>query len=469
MLFTSLQYLLFLPIVVTLFWFLPGKARLPMLLIASYYFYMCFEPLFILLIVSMTVFNFFWGNLLAQQKSKLYFWIGISVNLLCLGFFKYSNLILQTINQSWHADIILPLAISFFVFEFIHYLCEVYKGNSPVKSFVLFSLFAAFFPTQIAGPIKRYKDFEAQLQEEKKFSIQYFEDGVPLIILGMAKKVLLANNLATFVDMGYSMPQAFTSADLWLLAYAFAFQIYFDFSAYTDIARGSAMLFGYQIPINFNLPYIANNISNFWHRWHISLSTWLRDYLFIPLGGSKGSRFATNRNLFITMALGGLWHGASWSFVVWGIYHGLALIIHREFTFVKERMIGVKNFLQSKWGNALSIFFTFHVVVVGWVFFRVHELGAALNILSRMFVLNPSAYKKLVILEPHLPLGILVTLAMVLILLATNWILANAQEKKLLTANRVPAPLKGAFCAVLLILMIIFLPSGKETFIYFQF
>ncbi len=467
MLFTSLQYLLFLPIVVALFWLLPVKARLPMLLFASYYFYMSFEPVFILLIVSMTVFNFFWGNILAQNKSKAIFWTGISVNLLCLCFFKYSNFILQSVNSSWHTDIILPLAISFFVFEFIHYLCEVYKGNSPVKSFVLFSLFAAFFPTQIAGPIKRYKDFEAQLQEEKKFSFQYLEDGIPLIIQGMAKKILLANNLAAFVDMGYSMPQAFTSADLWLFAYAFAFQIYFDFSAYTDIARGSAMLFGYQIPINFNLPYIANNISNFWHRWHISLSTWLRDYLFIPLGGSRGSRFATNRNLFITMALGGLLHGASCSFVVWGIYHGLALIVHREFTFLKEKTTVLKSFLQTRWGNALSIFFTFNVVVVGWVFFRIHDIGTAFNILSRMFVLNPSNFKKLVILEPHLPLGILVTLSMVLVLLLSNWIVAGAQEKKLL--NNIPAPLKGAFCACLLILMIIFLPTGKETFIYFQF
>ena len=201
--------------------------------------------------------------------------------------------------------------------------------------------------------------------------------------------MIFADNLAVFVDMAYKVPGSLSAPELWLVAYAFAFQIYFDFSGYTDIARGSAKLFGYNIPINFNMPYIANNISNFWHRWHISLSTWLRDYLYIPLGGSRGSKWATHRNLFLTMALGGLWHGASWNFVVWGIYHGLALVVHREFSSLKTSINALNNFCKSKLGNVLSILLTFHAVCIGWVFFRVQDISTAFNITKKMLVFNP--------------------------------------------------------------------------------
>jgi len=331
MLFTSFQYLLFLPAVVLLYWLLPRKWRLPMLLVASYAFYMSWIPAFALLIFGLTLFNFLWGRLLhnATDKRKFVFGTGVAVNLLCLGVFKYVNFFVESVDAflklatrhdpGWSVNIILPLAISFFTFEFIHYLFEIYRGNKPIDSFVLFALFAAFFPTQIAGPIKRYPDFQAQMQSEQKLKLSFFDEGIPLIVIGFAKKLLLADNLAVFVQMGLTDPGAYGAPELWLFTYAFAFQIYFDFSGYTDIARGSAMLFGYHIPINFNMPYIAKNMSDFWHRWHISLSTWLRDYLFIPLGGSRGNRWATNRHLFSTMALGGLWHGAGWNFVVCGV------------------------------------------------------------------------------------------------------------------------------------------------------
>ena len=362
MLFTSLEYLIFLPLSVLLYWVLPRKLRLPMLLAASWFFYMSWVPAFIVLIAGMTVFNFFFGSYLhrVQSHRKAIFTIGLVVNLLCLGIFKYANFAVQSAstslgwltghNPGWTVNIILPLAISFFIFEFIHYLFEIYRGNKPIDSFVLFALFAAFFPTQIAGPIKRYPDFVAQMKEDetKCFKLSMLDDGVPIIIIGLAKKVLLADNLAVMVNMMLKDPLAYGAPELWLFAYAFAFQIYFDFSGYTDIARGSAMLMGYKIPLNFNMPYIANNISNFWHRWHISLSSWLRDYLFIPLGGSRNGRWNTNRNLFLTMALGGLWHGASWNFVVWGIYHGLALILHHEFGFLKEKFQSFNSFCETK-------------------------------------------------------------------------------------------------------------------------
>lgn len=484
MLFTSLQYVIFLPLVVALYWIVPRKLRLPLLLIGSYYFYMSFIPAFILLILAMTVFNFFWGKLLHRvqpQNKKKVFAAGLVANLSCLAFFKYTNLLLGTAAHAvgivthqapaWHADIILPLGISFFAFEFIHYLFEIYRGGEPIKSFVLFALFAAFFPTQVAGPIKRYKDFQTQMLADTRFSLSHFDEGAPLIITGMAKKLLLADNLATFVDMGLRDPRVYGAPELWLFMYAFAFQIYFDFSGYTDIARGSAMLFGYHIPINFNMPYFARNISDFWHRWHISLSTWLRDYLFIPLGGSRQGRWMTHRNLFLTMALGGLWHGASWSFVVWGMFHGLSLIIHREFAAFKESREKLKVFIDSKAGKLLSILLTFHAVCIGWVFFRIQDVSQAFFVAKRMLLLSPiytaSESHHFLILKPELPVIVPVVLVMVLILLALNLPVSAASERGWF--RRAPAPLKAAFCTALIIAIVTFLPDTSAPFIYFQF
>lgn len=485
MLFTSLQYLIFLPLVVVLYWALPKSCRLILLLVASYYFYASWVPAMLLLIVGLTIFNFILGNRLARATTfrKPIFIVGIAGNLLCLGFFKYANLLLGTCGALaklthaaiplWHANIILPLGISFFVFEFIHYLCELQKGGEPIRSFVLFALFAAFFPTQIAGPIKRYRDFQEQMQTTKLFSMAHFDQGVPLIIQGMAKKLLIANNLAVLVDMGYAVPRDFGGLELWLFAYAFALQIYFDFSGYTDIARGSAMLFGYHIPINFNLPYIAKNVSDFWHRWHISLSTWLRDYLFIPLGGSRNGRWQTNRNLLITMALGGLWHGASWSFVVWGIYHGVALIVHREFVTIKNRVSTVSQLVDSRPGHFLSVLLTFHVVCIGWVFFRVHNIRTAFDIMRRMISFN-SMYS-LTEIQAHafllakqtMPIIVPITTIMTVALVISTFLLAEKQQRWLST--RLPVGVKAIYPATLLVILLLFLPDHQQPFIYFQF
>jgi alginate O-acetyltransferase complex protein AlgI len=483
MLFTSFQYLIFLPAVVLLYWLLPGKWRLPMLLIASWGFYMTWMPIFILLIAPMTLFNWLWGRLLfnATDKKKLIFGVGVAANLLCLGVFKYANFAVQSMdwfmklvthhNPDWVVNIILPLGISFFTFEFIHYLFEIYRGNKPIASFVLFALFAAFFPTQIAGPIKRYPDFQAQMETVKKIELSYFDDGVPLIIIGFAKKLLLADNLSVLVQMGLSDPSVYGAPELWVFAYAFAFQIYFDFSGYTDIARGSAMLFGYHIPINFNLPYIAANASDFWRRWHISLSTWLRDYLFIPLGGSRGGRWMTNRNLFITMALGGLWHGASWNFVVWGVYHGLLLIVHREYAAFAAGVEWLKKFSQTKVYKVLSIVLTFQAVVIGWVFFRMQDIGAAFGMVKRMVLMSPMYTSvenhHFIIMKQELPVIVPVVLIMVALLLLTNFPMSFCNEHGIF--KKMPAPLKAVFCSVLILAMVTFLPDNSKPFIYFQF
>jgi alginate O-acetyltransferase complex protein AlgI len=483
MLFNSIQYALFLPVVAILFWISPQRLRVPLLLIASYVFYMSWRPIYIFLILGLTVFNYFAGLQIADKPLAKKFWMIFAVagNLLVLAYFKYAFFFDDTLSSllkpaGVHVpaipfEIVLPLGISFFVFEFIHYIVDVYKGGEPVRSFLGFSLFASFFPTQIAGPIKRYQDFVPQFLAQAKFSPEYLDEGVSLILLGLFKKVMIADNLSFFVEGGFANPSLFTGLDMWIFTYAFAFQIYFDFSGYTDVARGSAKLFGYKVPINFNLPYIASNIAEFWHRWHISLSTWLRDYLFIPLGGSRCSKWFNYRNLFLTMTLGGLWHGAAMHYLAWGAYQGIALIAHKEFQAVKTKIGVLDSFFKSKAGKAFSIFITFHVVCVGWVLFRAADTKVCLSILSKMFLLDP-CYRSCSVLSMHLPAInyplIYPSIYLLLPLLAVAHFGMNyVKERNLLVS--VPKPLKAAFCFVLMFVILTFSPDKSPRFIYFQF
>lgn len=482
MLFTSLEYLLFLPATLVLYWTLPHAFRVPLLLIASYLFYMSWNTTLVLLIFAMTVFNFFLGDVLskASVNRKLIFGIGIVANLACLSYFKYSNFFVNSANGLFHLaglptqfdtlNIILPLGISFFVFEFIHYLFDIYRGSQPLKSFALFGLFAAFFPTQIAGPIKRYDDFSAQMVEEKKLKLEYFDEGVPLIIIGLAKKVLIANNLAILVDMMVNSINSYGALELWIFSFAFTFQVYFDFSGYTDIARGSSILFGYRIPINFNLPFIAANASELWNRWHISLSNWLRDYLFRPLGGTKRNRLTVDRALILTMTLGGLWHGASWNFVIWGAYFGLCLAIHRNFKRLKPKMPALSGFFQSKYFNALSIALTFSSFAFSASFFRIADLKTDFSIIKKMITFSPLLSPnsdQFVLLSPALPVIVPCVLVMLMLLLLLNVPLSYIQEKGYI--KRFPAPLKAAYLAFVVAAILIYLPSTSTPFIYFQF
>lgn len=397
MLFNSFEYLIFLPLVLACYWFSPSRFRLSILLVASYAFYMSWRAEYGLLLFGLSLVNFFFGFLVSkaaesQSKKRLCFIAGITANLATLAVFKYTNFFLDSghsllsiiaklsntnlVQNAGHEalPIILPLGISFFVFEFIHYLVDVYKGQEPIKNPLRFGLFAAFFPSQIAGPIKRFEDFDAQALEEKKFDPQLFQSGIVLIMQGLFKKVALGDNLAPLVAIGFTNCQQISCMDAWTAVIAFTLQIYYDFSGYTDIGRGSANLLGYRLPENFNMPYIARSVSEFWHRWHISLSTWLRDYLYIPLGGSRNGRFAQMRNLMITMLLGGLWHGASWTFVFWGAYQGLGLVVsHSWEAFAKRFNIFQNKSLTLLWDNssrALTLLF----VIFGWVLFRAENM-----------------------------------------------------------------------------------------------
>lgn len=483
MLFNSLQYLVFLPTVFLLFWLLPQKVRVPLLLVASYVFYMSWRPIYGLLILGLTLGNFFLVQLINRQPEHKKAWLALTIaaNLITLGIFKYAIFAVDSVKGAlgfagidWrepHLHIILPLGISFFVFEFIHYAFEVYRGKPEVKSLPDFALFASFFPTQIAGPIKRYQDFIPQLKIPAKFKWEYLDSGMQLILLGLCKKVLIADNLAVVVQAGFKNPEQFSSLDLWLITYAFAFQIFFDFAGYTDVARGSALLFGYKVPINFNLPYIASNVSDFWHRWHISLSTWLRDYLYIPLGGSRCPKWLNYRNLFITMTLGGLWHGAATHFLIWGAYQGAALILHKEYSLLLEKLGLAKVLLQSKVYHVLSVIFTFHVVCIGWVLFRAENLKIATDIIAKLMhapidLLHFSA-TQLALLQIRDPI-IFPALVVLLPVLMIAQVIVNWLNGRKFYENPPWAVQVGAMAAMMCILTI-FSPDTSPRFIYFQF
>ncbi len=483
MLFNSLQYLVFLPIVFLLFWVLPQRWRVPLLLVASYVFYMSWRPVYGLLILGLTVANYLLVNCLSRSINHKKFWLIVTVaaNLITLGIFKYANFALSSLKSGFslfsfdwrepHLHILLPLGISFFVFEFIHYVAEIYKGKPLVRSFPQFALFASFFPTQIAGPIKRYQDFIPQLTEPSKFKWEYVDEGMQLILMGLAKKVLLADNLAMVVQAGFNHPDQFSGIDMLLITYAFAFQIFFDFAGYTDIARGSAKLFGYKVPINFNLPYLAANVSDFWRRWHISLSTWLRDYLYIPLGGSRCSKWLSYRNLFITMTLGGLWHGAASHFLLWGAYQGLILILHKEYLNLLEKFAVSKALLQSKLYHIFSVICTFNIICVGWILFRADSEKIAWQIIEKLMHVPQEiihfSISQLTVLQIRDPI-IFPALLLLLPVLAIAQIMVGWLNNKRFYQSP-PWAVQVAVMVVLMCVLTVFSPDSSPRFIYFQF
>ncbi len=349
MLFNSFTYaFLFLPTTVIGFYVIMGLSRQGALIgltLASLFFYSYWDPRYLPLLVFSILFNFALGRILQmpalQYRRKQWALIsGIGVNLILIGYFKYAYFIADTVSvfvpgEFTLGQIILPLGISFFTFQQISYLVDVFRGKTGQISFLDYSLFISFFPQLIAGPIMRTADFIPQLQQQHRLNRADLLAGMDLLVLGAFKKVILADNIAILVDEGFGIQSPDSAWTVWVLGALFSLQVYFDFSGYTDMGRGAARLLGYQIPINFDFPYVSRSATEFWRRWHITLSEWLRDYLYIPLGGNRQEQTRTYLNLMITMAIGGLWHGAGWTFVLWGIYQGAGLVIHRLFAGIK--------------------------------------------------------------------------------------------------------------------------------------
>ncbi|MBX9771888.1 MAG: hypothetical protein K2X29_10980 [Candidatus Obscuribacterales bacterium] len=482
MLFNSLSYLIFLPIVVGLYWLVPVKARIPLLLIASYVFYMFWKPIYGLLILALTLINYALGLLLAKTPThkKLVLTLSIVINVAVLVFFKYAYFLhdaAQSISNFLHLpqppgfafSIILPLGISFFVFEFIHYLVDIYRGGQPVRSLLQFALFPSFFPTQIAGPIKRYQDFIPQLNKKLTLSSAEFNEAIELILFGMFKKVCLADNLALIVNRCYAHVDILNGADLWLAAFAFSFQIYFDFSGYTDIARGSAQLLGFKVPLNFNLPYLSNSITEVWRRWHISLSSWLRDYLFIPLGGSKHGTLFTYRNLFITMAIGGLWHGASMHYLAWGMFMGALLILHKEWRRLCDALPAMLKITETKLFNIIAIALTFCAWTVGLVIFRAENMKVAGTVLGKLFDLSQAFQPPTMLTTSSSILFALLPFALI-VLFAAQIVVSKLKLSPGIMPDFPKIPgFKPVYLAMLLIILLVSCPDSTPSFIYFQF
>jgi alginate O-acetyltransferase complex protein AlgI len=482
MLFNSLQYIVFLPLVLLFFWCAPARFRPSLLLIGSYVFYASWNPIYLLLIIGMTFGNWLMGFLIAatSMSGLKKFWLILAIvgNVGLLGYFKYTNFFLKlgydalNLFHLPHSEIftnvILPLGISFFTFEFLHYLIEVYRGHPPVKNFIIFAVFAGFFPTQIAGPIKRYQDFVPQIENHPGFDLNKFNDGFVLVLHGLAKKVLLADNLATFVNLIYAQPYAYSNLELWLATYAFAFQVYCDFSGYTDIAIGSSLMLGITVPPNFNVPYMANNIRELWHRQHISLSQWFRDYVYFPLGGSRTSTLNVYRNLLLTTGLAGLWHGAAMHFVFWGLFQGLSLIVHREWMRLYGKVDWLGNMVKTKWWNIVAILITFHAFCVSYVFFRAETIPEAFGIIGRMFQLwDLVPHEHLKILTSKAPL-IVPLVPFVLAGLVIAHIIAELAKRDNFF-HKSPRWLQAAYCSFLIFLMLALLPDQANRFLYFQF
>ncbi|MEW6170142.1 MAG: MBOAT family O-acyltransferase [Candidatus Omnitrophota bacterium] len=401
MIFNTMTFGVFLVSVFIFYWIVPKDWRKIFLIFASLVFYLYNQPKFFLLIVFLSLLTYLIAKIIfiiRQNNNKFIFsqkiwWLlGIIILVFSLCYFKYARFfigILNDILKLFHQTkqlplpmLLAPLGISFFVFEFVHYLTDLYHDKIKKHGLVDFSLFAVFFPTLVSGPIKRFQPLLEQEKEINNFDFIYLNEGLRRIIIGFAKKIIIADTMTPFANLLLS-PDGVSRGGFWIATYAYAIKIYFDFAGYSDIAIGVARLFGYRVPENFNWPYLRSNISDFWKNWHMSLSSWIKDYLFIPLGGSRRPMPQVVFNLTLVMALCGLWHGPNYTFVVWGLWHGLGLGVYH---FYKSKRKEVNYVSWPK--RIVATVFTFHFVLIGWVFFASNTLSDAFFILSKMFFLR---------------------------------------------------------------------------------
>ena len=474
MLFSSPIFLFgFLPFVLFAYYVSPRQVKNLILLVASLFFYAWGEGFYVLLMVVSIAINFVFGLLIDQDaawKRRLFLSSGVAVNLVLLGTFKYGNFVTDNINDLLSLvhikpfllePVHLPLGISFFTFQAISYLVDVYRRETPSqRNIVNLALYISLFSQLIAGPIVRYRHISGQIIG-RKHSIDMMANGVERFVFGLAKKMLIANPLGEVADGIFSLPGDQLMASLaWLGVICYALQIYFDFSGYSDMAIGLGRLFGFQFLENFNYPYISRSVQEFWQRWHISLSTWFRDYLYIPLGGSRLSPWRVYRNLFTVFLLCGLWHGASWKFVVWGLIHGMFLVAER---------VGLGKILQRTW-SPIRYAYTLMVVLVGWVFFRADDLTSALEYLSAMFGLH-DASRSIHTLGMYVTNEVLLVFVIGILLSAPIYGFVSQKIERhageSLVWHAVP---RTALVGLLLFVSVIKLSAGTyNPFIYFRF
>jgi len=482
MLFNSLEFAFFLPIVFLLYWFVTHrslKQQNALLLLASYFFYGWWDWRFLSLIAFSSLVDYVVGLSLAnaetKMKRKLLLSLSILVNIGFLGFFKYFNFFAESFAQAFtllgepleisSLKIILPVGISFYTFQTLSYSIDIYRKKlTPTKDFVAFFAFVSFFPQLVAGPIERASNMLPQFLNKRDFQYHEAVNGCRQILWGLFKKIVIADNCAKFVNIIFEDPSAHSSSTLILGVILFSFQIYGDFSGYSDIAIGVARLFGFKLMRNFAYPYFSRNIGEFWRRWHISLSTWFRDYLYIPIGGSRGSTLLQIRNIFIVFLVSGFWHGASWNFLCWGGLHALFFIplvlMKRNRTFLHS--------VKTKWlfpslKEGLLIVFTFSITSLAWVFFRAESVSESLHYFQGMF--SDSIFTVPDILRD---IKAIVLVLFIFGLVFIEWIARDHQYGIERITQKWSSPLRYGFYYGLT--MVIFMFKGiPQDFIYFQF
>jgi alginate O-acetyltransferase complex protein AlgI len=473
-LFCSYNFLAFFVVVFLAYWGLPWRrARVGLLLAASFVFYASWNHWLALLVFASSTADYLLAlaidALSSRRRRRWLVAASVLMNLGLLGYFKYANFFLRSLEEALTAAgaaaslpvlrVLAPIGISFYTFEAINYVVDVYRRRLPAeRSLAHFLLFITFFPHLVAGPIVRARDFLPQVRRPKRWSWGRFHLGGGYVLLGMFKKLVVADHMALIADPVFADPARYATGTLWLAALAYTLQIYCDFSGYSDLALGTAHMLGYKLAPNFNMPYLAANFSDFWRRWHISLSGWMRDYVYVPLGGNRGSRWRTGCNLMATMVVSGLWHGANWTFVVWGFFHGVLLLAQRGLQAVCRGRPGLDALLRTRPGTLGRIAVTFVGVLCGFVIFRSTTLPLAATMLGRMFV--PQGGEA----APADPLPVWHAFA---ILAVGHWVAASGLWKRF--REGAPAPIRGLGYAGLLVLVLVLAPLTTKTFIYFQF
>lgn len=478
MLFNSLGFALFLPIVFILYWFVANrnlKFQNLLLLVSSYFFYACWDWRFLFLLLFSTLLDYLSGLKIEkatnQNHKKFWFYLSIIINLGFLGFFKYFNFFADSFAEllsqfglqvnPWTLKVILPVGISFYTFHGLSYVIDIYKGKIKAeRSFLIYGVFVSFFPLLVAGPIERATHLLPQIQKKRTFDHDRAVDGLRQMLWGLFKKIVIADQCAIYANEVFNNSEMYTGSTLLLAAVFFAFQIYCDFSGYSDIAIGTAKLFGIDLLRNFAYPYFSRDIAEFWRRWHISLSTWFRDYLYIPLGGSKGNVVTKVRNTFIIFIISGFWHGANWTFIAWGalnaIYFIPLLLLNKnrnnlDIIATGKYLPGIKDFFK--------MILTFMLVVLAWIFFRANDLPHAFQYISTIF--SNSLFKD--------PLLIPTTIKVfVPIFLIVEWLGREHQFGISNMRNIRSGVIRWSI--YLIILAVIYVYSGNsQEFIYFQF
>jgi len=474
-LFCSQEFLLFFTLLFAIYWALPWRsARIGLLLIASFYFYACWNKQLALLITATTVLDYLLAlgmdRSASPRRRKLLLCISLFVNLGLLCYFKYANFFLVSLDEALIAAgvpmwintlrVILPIGISFYTFEAINYTVDVYRRRMPAeRNLAHFMLFILFFPHLVAGPIVRARDFLPQIRLPKRWNWYRAHLGAQYILMGLFKKLVIADRMAWFVDPVYAHPGEYQTGVAWIAVFAYALQVYCDFSGYSDMAIGTAHLLGYKLAMNFNMPYVAVNVADFWRRWHMSLSSWLRDYVFLPLGGSRGGEWKTQRNLFLTMMLCGLWHGAAWPFVGFGVVQGLYMMIHRVFRRYCRKHPRLDAVLRSLPGTLLRWALTFGTFCLSLVIWRSADFATTGHMLERLF--QPASGLK----GPPLPvIGFWLTVA---VAAAAHLVRHFGLWQR--WTWRMPAELLGVSYAAVLMVALVLAPHGGKAFIYFQF